>query len=228
MQKNYDVSHHNVRHHNFSWHFSWHRGSQRSEDVIMGCCRKIINWCCAFHLKKALSPWWPMSVHHAPILEPEVLKCIEYPVRTPALGISSISKHLPVCLQSQDDSLITQQLLRRKLTSILLRMYIYSSLPHGLFLHSISIKHTEQPCLVTWYRVKETKAAHVFMYRGWTHANMKTLRRRTVWVFFVKEQLPDSQSGSRHVWPQETDKKWCNWKQTEIKLDQDITVWGKY
>lgn len=52
---------------------------------------------------------------------------------------------------------------------------------HMFFLlHSISIKHTLQPSLVTRHRAKETKAAHVFMYRGWTHAKKKKEEEKTV------------------------------------------------
>lgn len=46
-------------------------------------------------------------IHHAPFLELDV-QCIQYPVRTPVLGISTISLYSLVCLQSQDDSLIRQ------------------------------------------------------------------------------------------------------------------------
>ena len=65
--------------------------------------------------------------------------------------------------------------------------YTYIQDCHMAFfsLHSISIKHTSQPCLVTWYRARETKAAHVFMYRGWTHANMKKLLEGNTVVFFL-------------------------------------------
>lgn len=89
------------------------------------------------------------------------------------VSTASATSHcsLKVCLQSQDDSLIRQTVtLRRTHEYPITDAYI--SKTHGLFLHSISIKPSAQPCPVTWYKARETKATHVFMYKGWTHASM--------------------------------------------------------
>lgn len=96
-----------------------------------------------------------------------------YLVKTPVSGILSILLYSQVCLQSQDDSLIRQTVTPRGTHEYpITEVHIFKT--HGLFLHSSSIKHTAQPCLVTWYRAEETKAAHVFMYKEWIHANMRS------------------------------------------------------
>lgn len=107
-----------------------------------------------------------------------------------------------VCLQSQDDSLIRQ-------TVTLQRAHEYPvtdvhvSQTHGLFLHSISIKHTAQPCPVTRYKAGETKATHVFMYRGWMHASMypcNALAEGQMWFSFFKWLVRLNQTAIKWRW----------------------------
>ena len=87
---------------------------QWTEYVLMCCCcQQIINRWSVFHLSEALTPRWPVTLQRSYIMSlfPGAGGTVMYTVSSQDTGSQEslpISLYSPICLQSQDDSLIRQ------------------------------------------------------------------------------------------------------------------------